>query len=326
MKKTSLINNYAKILISIILSISLALIICETALRIKHKIIINYDIEMWKYAKKLKIRSENKKINHTHKKNSDAILQKVLISTNNFGQRDENFTNNDLKKFDRNFIVLGSSVALGWGVEQKKTFTSVLNEMSKINKKKWKFINGGVGNYNAERYVNNFLENWSDLAITDIIIHFFVNDTELSTVSKPNFLVEHTHVGVVVWKLVNSFKSSFKQEKLKDYYFSKYEDSFEGFKKTINELERLKEFCTKKQLKCHLVIMPDIHKLDPYQLGFINKKMLKISEKLEYEYLDLLPVFEGQPKEKIWNDYGDPHPSAFAHKLMAEKIFNYLSK
>ena len=54
--------------------------------------------------------------------------------------------------------------------------------------------------------------------------------------------------------------------------------------------------------------------------------MLKISEKLEYEYLDLLPVFEGQPKEKIWNDYGDPHPSAFAHKLMAEKIFNYLSK
>ena len=66
--------------------------------------------------------------------------------------------------------------------------------MSKINKKKWKFINGGVGNYNAERYVNNFLENWSDLAITDIIIHFFVNDTELSTVSKPNFLVEHTHV------------------------------------------------------------------------------------------------------------------------------------
>ena len=72
--------------------------------------------------------------------------------------------------------------------------------------------------------------------------------------------------------------------------------------------------------------MPDIHKLDPYQLGFINKKMLKISKKLEYEYLDLLPVFEGQPKEKIWNDYGDPHPSAFAHKLMAEKIFNYLSK
>ena len=48
-------------------------------------------------CKKIKDKIENKKINHTHKKNSDAILQKVLISTNNFGQRDENFTNNDLK-------------------------------------------------------------------------------------------------------------------------------------------------------------------------------------------------------------------------------------
>ena len=77
---------------------------------------------------------------------------------------------------------------LHWDGElNKKNFTSVLNEMSKINKKKWKFINGGVGNYNAERYVNNFLENWSDLAITDIIIHFFVNDTELSTVSNQTF-------------------------------------------------------------------------------------------------------------------------------------------
>ena len=52
--------------------------------------------------------------------------------------------------------------------------------------------------------------------------------------------------------------------------------------------------------------MPDIHKLDPYQLGFINKKMLKISEKLEYEYLDLLPVFEGQPKEKFGMIMGTP--------------------
>ena len=51
---------------------------------------------MWKYAKKLKIRSENKRL-IIPIKNSDAILQKVLISTNNFGQRDENFTNNDLK-------------------------------------------------------------------------------------------------------------------------------------------------------------------------------------------------------------------------------------
>ena len=50
--------------------------------------------------------------------------------------------------------------------------------------------------------------------------------------------------------------------------------------------------------------MPDIHKLDPYQLGFINK-MLKISEKLEYEYLDLLPVLKVSQKKNL-EYYGDP--------------------
>ena len=125
MEKSVFVNNFSKIFFSIVISILFALLICETLLRIKHKIIVNYDIEMWRYAKELKIKSENPKINHIHKKNSIATLQKVKISTNNYGQRDRNFSIEDLKKYDRSFIVLGSSVALGWGVEQDKTFTSI---------------------------------------------------------------------------------------------------------------------------------------------------------------------------------------------------------
>ena len=296
MQKSNLVKNFSKNFFSIVISILFALLICETLLRIKHKIIINYDIEMWRYAKELKTKSKNPKINHTHKKNSSATLQKVQISTNNYGQRDKNFSVKDLKKYERSFIVLGSSVALGWGVEQDKTFTSFLNQISIKEQKKWIFINGGIGNYNTERYVNNFIENWSQLPFTDIIVHFFVNDTEISLNKKPNFFVEHTHVGVVIWKLINSYKSTFKQEKLKD------------------------------NINCHLFLMPDIHKLNPYELSFINEKMSKVSKELKYNYLDLLPIFDGQPQKKIWNDYGDPHPSAYAHKLMANKIFSYLLK
>ena len=69
MEKSGLLNNFSKIFFSIIFSILFALLICETLLRIKHKIIVNYDIEMWKYAKELKTKSENPKINHIHKKN-----------------------------------------------------------------------------------------------------------------------------------------------------------------------------------------------------------------------------------------------------------------
>ena len=33
--------------------------------------------------------------------------------------------------------------------------------------------------YNTERYINNYFENWSKLQFTDIVVHFFVNDTEI---------------------------------------------------------------------------------------------------------------------------------------------------
>ena len=55
-------------------------------------------------------------------------------------------------------MVLGSSIALGWGVDNDKTFVNFLNKESKKNNKDWIFINGGVGNYNTERYINNYLE------------------------------------------------------------------------------------------------------------------------------------------------------------------------
>ena len=204
------------------------------------------------------------------------------------------FTKRDLKKYERSFIILGSSVALGWGVEYDKTFSSYLNVLSQKEGKNWFFVNGGIGNYNTERYVNNFFDNWSHLPFTDIIIHFFVNDTEISLNKRPNFFVEHTHIGVVVWKLINSYKSVFNQEKIKEYYLNKYSDDFKGFKIAKSELERLKKFCLKNNINCHLVLMPDIHKLNPYELGFINEKMSKISKDLKYNYLDLLPAFDGQ--------------------------------
>ena len=76
-----------KSIIAILISLFVGLIFCEIFLRIKHKYVIDYDIEMWKYAKQLKTQVDNKKINHIHVKNKSAVLQGVEIKINNFGQR-----------------------------------------------------------------------------------------------------------------------------------------------------------------------------------------------------------------------------------------------
>ena len=306
-------------------SITFALIICEIILRVKHNIIPNYDIEMWRYAKELKLKVEFDNINHIHFKNKSSVLQKVEIKTNSYGQRDINYDNNYLNKFDKSFLIIGSSIPLGWGVEKEKTFAHLLNIESKKKGKKWIFINGGVGNYNASRYVNNYLKYWKDLGFTHIIITYFVNDAEILVSKKTNFFVKHTHTGVVLWKLYNSFNSSLKKENLTDYYKNIYSDNSQGFRIAKEELTKINNHCILNNIKCILMNMPDIHQLNPYKLDFINKKISNFSNEINLEYLDLLTLFENIDEKKVWNKYQDPHPNAYAHGMIAKKIFDYLN-
>jgi len=319
-------KNLIKTLSLIFFSLLIGIILCEMILRIKHNFLINYDIEMWKYAKILKKKVENKKINHVHVIKKSANLQKVEIKINNYGQRDINFTNQDLLKYDRRFLILGSSVALGWGVDSKDTFSNFLNKKSINSDKKWIFINGGVGNYNAERYINNYLENWKSLNFTDIIIHFFVNDSELIVASETNFFTENFHLGVVLWKLFNSYKSQFNQENIKEYYSQRFEDTYPGFIIAKQEIKNLMNHCKKQNINCHLILMPDIHKLSPYNLNFINKKMNQFSQEIGISFFDLLPALQITDSKKLWNKYKDPHPNKYAHSIIGDAIFNYLNK
>lgn len=317
-------KNYLSIILSVF-SICVAILSCEIILRVKHSIIPNYDIEMWKYAKQLKIQVKDKNIGHVHVPNEQGIFQKTNISTNSFGQRDIDYDNNYLEKFEKRFLVIGSSIPLGWGVDKEKTFSNQLNYKSIKNGKNWIFINGGIGNYNSTRYVNNYLKNWKDLKFNNIIITYFVNDTEVLNNRKVNFFIEHTHIGVVLWKLLKSFDSTLKKENLYDYYKRIYDEDYEGLKVAKAELLKLKKHCDINKIRCILINMPDIHQLNPYRLKFINEKIQNFAEQNDIEYLDLLPIFENVDENKIWNKYQDPHPNEYAHKIISRKIFEYLN-
>jgi hypothetical protein len=305
-------------------SLIIGILICEIFLRVKNSIEPNYDIEMWKYSKLLKEKSKNSKINHVHQKNKSSILQNIEIKTNNYGQRDIYIDNTILDEYKRSFLIIGSSITLGWGVKSKNTFTNLLNYKANLDNNEWIFINGGVGNYNTERYINNYFENWSNLDFTDIIIHFFVNDTELLKDNEVNIFTKHTHLGVVVWKFIKSLDSLLKKENIINYYNNKFADDFEGFKIAKKEIERLNDYCIRNNINCHIVLMPDIQQLNPYKLEFINNKIISFSKKINLNYLDLTPYFEQTLKENLLNDYNDPHPNKTGHEIISKAIYNFL--
>ena len=141
--------------------------------------------------------------------------------------------------------------------------------------------------YNSQRYVNNFLKNWSNLDFNYIIINYFVNDAELLENKKTNFFIKHTHLGVVLWKLFKSFDASLKRENLVSYYENIYNKKSNGFKINISELKKLNEYCNSNNIKCILKNMPDIHQLNPYKLSFINKKIENLADEINLK-IDLL--------------------------------------
>jgi len=310
----------------ILFSLILIFLVCEGILRLKNFVIPNYDIEMWKYTKALKQKSNNKKIGHVHKKNKLAKLQNVDIKINNFGQRGQDIDINKINNFERKILIIGSSVTLGWGVNEDKTLTSVIKSISEQNNQNWLVMNGGVGNYNAERYINNYMENWSKLNVTDLVVQFFVNDTEILKDNKVNFFTKHTHTGVMIWKFLNTLKSDFKSENIDDYYRKLYENDFKGLKIAKKEMKKLKLHCETKKINCLIVLTPDIHKLNPYKLLFINEKMITIAKEINFEIYNLLPEFENINSKKIWNKYNDPHPNELGHKIMGEKIYKILTQ
>ena len=73
-------KEYTHTFFTILISTIVALVFCEIVLRVKHHFIPHYDIEMGKYAKTLKIKVSNEKINHIHKPGPPPDLSSVFFA------------------------------------------------------------------------------------------------------------------------------------------------------------------------------------------------------------------------------------------------------
>src|SRR5688572_429415 len=100
-------------------SIVIALLLSEAILRVKNSSMTNYDIEMWRYARELKVRSPDPALDFVHLKNKSAVLQNVEIRLNEWGLRGDAVPAVSPDK--RRILFLGASTTLGWGVHEEDT-------------------------------------------------------------------------------------------------------------------------------------------------------------------------------------------------------------
>ena len=272
------------------LSVLIAVIFLEFFLIIKSKLIINYDTEMWKYSKNLKIKSDNKKINHVHRKNTTSVLQNVEINLNSYGLRGNEKDLQDWKKSTNKILIIGSSITLGWGVDEKKIITTILNDLAIKNNLDWKFLNAGVGNYNIERYVNNYLENLKQLKPDKIIIQYFLNDAEILPNTEGNIFTRNFHLGVLLWKYKNLLSDDIKFKDIFNYYDEIYTNK-RNLDMVENNMKILKEHCRINNKECIIVYTPDIQFINDKRFNIFSKKIESIAQKKNLNFIDLTDVF-----------------------------------
>lgn len=302
-----------KIVLYQVLILVTSIVIIEGVVRVVNSDMKNYDIEMWRYANELKM--QDPVLGHNHLTNKGSVLQGVEIKLNSKGMRSDEFGIDDKK-----ILFLGSSISLGWGVEQKDSYPGIIQTKLSSNLINYKVLNGSIGNYNTFRYVNNFLSNQTDIEPEVIVINYFINDAETLQINRSNWLIKNSQLFAT---LTITYKKLFSKSgfDLKQYYKDLYKDDNQSFLEMKESLNKLSEYSKRTNSQVLLTVIPDIHFLEDYPFETIHEKMKTLSTELGFEYHDLLPSLKNIPFEELQIIPGDSHPNKFGHQRISESLY-----
>jgi lysophospholipase L1-like esterase len=295
----------------------------EGIVRLKNSSMHTYDVEMWRYGKALKVRSDDPLIDHEQAKNASADLEAVTIRTNEWGLRGGPVP--PPVPGQRRILFLGSSITLGWGVAEADTETERLARRFAADGERVIVMNGGVANYNTVRAVALFLHRLEDLKPTDIVVQFFLRDAEDLKPDASNWLLHNSELALLLWRAWHQRIDPHGEASDVDHYRAVFAPDAPGFVAAKAALKRLADYAAAHDIRLYMTMIPDIHNLRDYQLGFAHADMAKVAAEDGYRYLDLLPAFDRRPPEQLWAMPGDPHPNALGHQLMADAIYPFLA-
>jgi len=298
-------------------SIFIALLLLEFFVRTIIDDGMNLDIEMAKYAKDLKIISKNKKIGIEHQKNKEGYYMGVRINLNSLGFRND--YEYELEK--KNVLMLGDSMTLGWGAS--KTFS---NYLQSLTNNKIKFHNAGIGNTNTIMQINNFFENYDNLNFDTIILNFFINDlekvyiTDISKIKKNSQLYIWINLQIkrILMRLSNTYHWS-------DFYKKTFENN-EILNETIDEINKLNNFCIRKSISFYVNFIPELRDLKNYNFNKETNQIKTLLKKNNIKYYDSINSLKEYEEIDLWVSKNDSHANNTAHKIIADFLFQNIFK
>jgi hypothetical protein len=272
-----------------------------------------YELEMWKYAREIKVRDLRADLGHRHRHHAEATLMGVTVRTNSFGFRSPEIDEKGAAGVAR-IAFVGDSITMGWGVAEQDTFAHQVVDVLAKSGRKVEGFNLGVGNYNTSQELALFRAVGAHLKPDIIVLCYFINDAEpMPQYSSDDWLSEYSAAWIVLRYRLDSLSRQFGQAPdWKHYYRMLYDRDAAGWVETQKAIAGFA--ATARDLDAELVVfnIPELRELKPYPFGDITAKVQKVVEGERVPFVDLLPTVEDLEPSSLWVTVPDPHPNAKA--------------
>jgi lysophospholipase L1-like esterase len=315
-------------LLAVLISVAVAAIGLELLTRFVADDGMQFDLEMWKYARDVKQVSADPLIGHEHAPNRHAFLMGVDFRTNSRGLRDREFGDARVPGKLR-ILMLGDSLTVGWGVPVEDTFSKRIERLYAAEGVEAEAINLGVGNYNTTQEVESFLTAGRQYRPDIVVLNFFVNDAEeLAPTKPPSALMRHCYACVFVAGRIDALtRRFFGGQDWASYYLGLYGDgSSKGWLDAKAAIKRLADYCRENNITLLVASLPELHDVAHYRFDPITDLVRAAAAQNGAAFVDVLPYLKDQPSSSLWVTAPDPHPNAFANAFIAQGLFDALRK
>ncbi|MGE0004272.1 MAG: SGNH/GDSL hydrolase family protein [Parvibaculaceae bacterium] len=308
------------------LSVLFALFITEAAVRLVVDDGMQFDLEMWKYARDVKVVSDDPLIGHEHGPNRRTKLMGVELATNSQGLRDREIPIERTSGV-RRIVLVGDSLTLGWGVAAEETFAKRLERLFAADGRQVEVVNTGVGNWNTVQEVRYFLTKGAAYKPDIVVLGFFVNDAELAQPARqPSFLMRHCYACIFVLGRIDSVKRRFLGGQTWDeYYLGLFGNGdTPGWLAAKDAIRQLADYCKTNGIRLIIANLPELHDVKNYRFDEITRLVADTARENGVDFVDLLPSLRQEESSSLWVTAPDPHPNGRANELIAKGLYDTL--
>lgn len=313
-------------IIFVVTSLLFAGLFTEAAVRLVFDDGMQFDLEMWKYARDVKVVSPDPLIGHEHGPNRGAELMGVHLETNSHGLRDREIALERTPGVQR-IVMIGDSLTLGWGVAAEDTFAKRLERLFAADGRNVEVINTGVGNWNTVQEVQYFLTKGKAFKPDIVVLNFFVNDAEpLPRANEPSLFVKYCHACVFIAGRFDSVRRQFLGGQAWDeYYLGLFGNGdTPGWLAAKDAIRQLADFCKANNITLLISNLPELHNVANYPFSHITDLVADAGHENRARFVDILPWLRQEESSKLWVSAPDPHPNARAHELIAQGLYETL--